>query len=264
MNDISKKFFKRAFSQPFGPAQLYGPPPYAYRDARSVTAVFTAADRPGIQEFLPPGVELADVEPLLLTTVSHYPQSGFGSYNEFWVYVRVVFGGERYMYAALMYADSESAAASGRELWGFPKKWAKMALSQEADQWFFRADRPVDHRLLELSLVIEDSREPPMLKEISLPTLSLRFIPNFSGKGDPDIAQLLATNNEKRLRRNEFGGEERRQGRIHLAINPTAGDPIGVFAPNKMLGGWYSNYDCEAPAAYKIVHDYKKAGGFDR
>ncbi|MDB6107789.1 MAG: acetoacetate decarboxylase protein [Gammaproteobacteria bacterium] len=182
MSDISK-FSKRAFSQPYGPAQLYGPPPYAYRDARSITAVFTAADRAGIQEFLPPGVELADAEPLLLTTVSHYPQSGFGSYNEFWVYVRVVFGGERYMYAALMYADSESAAASGRELWGFPKKWAKMSLSQEADQWFFTADRPVSHRLLELSLVVEDSREPAMLKEISLPAAQPSVHPQLPGQG---------------------------------------------------------------------------------
>lgn len=259
MTDISK-FSKQAFSQPYGPAQLYGPPPYAYRDARSITTVFTAADRAGIEQFLPPGVEIADSEPLVLTTVSHYPQSGFGPYNEFWIYVRVTFGGERYMYAALMYADSEAATASGRELWGFPKKWAQMILRQESEQWFFTADRPVGHRLLELSLVIENDREPAMLKEVSLSALSLRFIPNYLGEGEPDLAQLLATNNVKQLRKNAFGGDERRQGRIHLAISPTAGDPIGVFAPKTILGGWYYNYDCEAPAAFRLVHDYKAAG----
>jgi acetoacetate decarboxylase len=257
MNNISD-FSRLSFSQPYGPAQLYGPPPYAYRDARSVTAVYTAADRAGIQAFLPPGVELADAEPLVLTTVSHYPQSGFGCYNEFWVYVRVAFGGQRFMYAALMYADSESAMAAGRELWGFPKKLATMSLRQVADQWIFQAERPVGHRLLELSLVVEEVGAPPVIDEISLPALSLRLIPNFTGKGEPDIAQLLATNNEKRLRLNAFGGEERRQGRIHLEFHPTASDPIAVFAPKQLLGGWYFNYDAEAPAAYELIHDYKK------
>src|ERR1700760_2587116 len=112
MTSISK-FSKGSFSLPYGPAQLYGPPPYAYRDARSVTAVYVTGDRAGIEEFLPPGVEIAGPEPLVLTTVSHYPQTGFGVYNEFWIYVRVTFRGQRFMYAALMYADSESAIASG-------------------------------------------------------------------------------------------------------------------------------------------------------
>ena len=62
MTDISK-FSKQAFSQPYGPAQLYGPPPYAYRNARSITTVFTAADRVGIEQFLPPGWRLLTPEP---------------------------------------------------------------------------------------------------------------------------------------------------------------------------------------------------------
>ena len=259
MTSISE-FSKGSFSLPYGPAQLYGPPPYAYRDARSVTAVYIAGDRTGIEEFLPPGVQLADPEPLILTTVSHYPQTGFGVYNEFWIYVRVTFGGKRFMYAALMYADSESAIASGRELWGFPKKWAKMSLTQEADQWFFVAERPVGHRLMEVSLVVEGPGAPPVIDEVTFPALSLRMIPSYTGKGEPDIAQLLATSNEKRLRVNAFGTEERRYGRIHVSIDPTAADAIAAFAPKRMLGGWFHNYDCEAPAAYELVHDYKKAG----
>ena len=164
------------------------------------------------------------------------------------------------MYAALMYADSEAATASGRELWGFPKKWAQMSLRQESERWFFTANRPVGHRLLEVSLVIENDREPAMLKEVSLSRAkpSVRF--QTTGKGEPDLAQLLATNNVKQLRKNAFGGDERRQGRIHLAINPTAGrSHRACVTPTDILGGWYYNYDCEAPAAYRLVHDYKAA-----
>ncbi|MGE3599651.1 MAG: acetoacetate decarboxylase family protein [Dehalococcoidia bacterium] len=244
------------FSQPYGPAQLYGPPPYLYRDARSITAVYTAHGT-GITEFLPPGVELADPEPLVLTTVSHYPHTAFGAYNEFWIYVRAIFGGERFMYCVLMYADSESATAAGRELWGFPKKWAGMSLRQEADQWIFRAERPAGHRLLEVTLVEESSDEPMMLKEVSLPALSLRLIPNYTGQGEPDVAQLLATNNKKSVYVNALGGLERRQGRAHVAMYPTAADPIGPFIPKKMLGGWFFNYDTDAPAPYALIHDYK-------
>jgi acetoacetate decarboxylase len=245
------------FSQPYGPAQLYGPPPYPYRDARSITAVFTASGQ-GIEAFLPPGVAVADPEPLVLTTVSHYPRTAFGTYNEFWIYVRVVFGGEKFLYCPLMYTDSESATAAGRELWGFPKKRADMSLVQEADQWIFRAERPAGHCLMEVTLVEENSDEPAMLKEVALPVLSLRLIPNFTGRGEPDVAQLLATNNKKSIRVNALGGLERRQGRAHVTMNPTAADPIGPFMPTKFLGGWFVNYDTDVPAPYALVHDYKK------
>jgi Acetoacetate decarboxylase len=250
------EFSNFCFSQPYGPGQLYGRPPYPYRDARSITAVFTV-EGTGIEEFLPPGVEVADPEPLALITASHYPQSAFGRYNEFWLYVRVTFKGERFMYCVAMYTDSEKATASGRELWGFPKKMAQMSLRQESGQWIFRAERPADHCMLTLSFIEEDDQESEMLAEVSLPTLSLRLIPHFTGEGEPDIAQLLATDNKKRLRQSSLGTDERRRGRAFVSWNSTIADPFGPFTPRKMLSAWFFNYDTDVPGAYRLVHDYK-------
>ena len=251
------QFSKFSFSQPYGPGQLYGAPPYSYRNAQSITAVFTA-EGTGIEDFLPPGVKVADPEPLALVTVSHYPQTAFGSYNEFWLYVRVEFNGERFMYCVAMYADSEKATAAGRELWGFPKKMAQMSLRQEGGQWTFRAARPADNCMLTLTFIEDSAQESGMRGEISLPTLSLRLIPHFTGEGEPDIAQLLATDNKKTLRQSALGTDERRCGRAHISWISTVADPFEPFVPKKMLGAWFSNYDTDVPGAYALVHDYKR------
>jgi hypothetical protein len=52
-----------SFSQPYGPAALYGPPPYAYRDARTITTVMRF-DGTRLEPYLPPGLELGTATPV--------------------------------------------------------------------------------------------------------------------------------------------------------------------------------------------------------
>lgn len=248
---------KLSFSQPHGPARLYGRPPYSYRDARTITVAYIG-NANGIAPFLPPGVEVADPEPLVAASVSHYGKTPFGSYHEIWFYVRATFRGERFVYAALMYADGELAIAAGRELWGFPKKRADMSLTLDGEQWNFKAHRS-GQRLLDLSFVADNSDTAVLADTFNHPTLTLRLIPNFTGEGDPDIAQLIRFSNEKRLRVNALGTLEREGGRAAVTLGQdTAADPLSGFNPKRVLGAWMSEYDCEVPAG-QLVHDYKTA-----
>ncbi len=53
-----------------------------------------------------------------------------GVYNEAIMLVRVSFEGESYTFCPFIYVDNDAALACGRELWGFPKKFASMGYAR--------------------------------------------------------------------------------------------------------------------------------------
>lgn len=244
------------FSQPYGAAQLYHAPLYKYRNALSINLLYTV-DGAGLQDMLPPGLELADPDPVISAVVSAYPETPFGKYNEVWFYVRVKFQGETFMFNPLIYVDSDSSMACGREVWGFPKKMATLSMRRDGERMMFTGSKNGEH-LIDVSFVPEKtSAVPSMIGEISYPSLTCRLIPNRLGVGEPDIAQLIATSNPKFIRLDEEGNERRWMGQAEVNIGPgSVTHPVHVFKPKKFLQAWMSNYDNDLPAG-TLVHDYK-------
>jgi acetoacetate decarboxylase len=59
--------------------------------------------------------------------------SGFGDYTESGVVIPCVYQGEAVNFTAQMYLDDEPPISGGREIWGFPKKFAKPELAVNGD-----------------------------------------------------------------------------------------------------------------------------------
>lgn len=247
-----------SYSQPFGRSQMYGRPPYFYRGTRTITVLYTV-DGEGLDGLLPPGVELADENPVVSVTVTHNVDSAFGPYDEMWFYVRVTFEGETFMFNPLMYVTADSSMACGREVWGFPKKLATVQWNELDDGFAVVGSRPSTERLLDLRFVPGEPAGESRLAEVGHPSLTLRLIPNYRGHGEPDLAQLISTVTPRRILLDDDGKERFWRGTAEVTVGKgTDQDPFGLFAPVELLDAWMSYSDFEIPAGV-LVHDYKKA-----
>ncbi|ORA22899.1 acetoacetate decarboxylase family protein [Mycobacterium aquaticum] len=241
-----------SFSQPYGPAALYGAPPYPYRDARTISALMRF-DGSKVAPYLPPGLELESDRPLGVVAASDYVETAFGPYHELAFFVKVTVEGRPFMYSPLMYADGEVAVASGRELWGFAKKTARMALVCKRGAWHFTAERH-GQVITDLKFQPQEQKTPEEMALVDFPTLTLRLIPPLSGRGVPDIAQLVSTVNVKTPHING-GMVQRWSGSSDCVLSDTELDPLGAFKPVEMLASWMTEYDCDLPAG-ELVRDY--------
>lgn len=242
-----------SFSQPFGPTPLYGPPPYAFHNARTISTL-VRFDGTAIEPYLPPGVQLTDAQPLGVIAASDYPETELGSYHELSFFVRTSAHSRTFMFSPLMYADGDGAIAAGRELWGFAKKVARMAFVQVDDGWRFTADRN-GQRIADIHFQPNKQGTPDDLTKVDFPTLTLRLIPSHLGRGRPDIAQLISTSNVKRPC-SVNGLDARWLGTSEVAISESATDPLSPFSPIQTMASWMTQYDCDLPAG-DLVHDYR-------
>ena len=200
---------------------LYPPPPYLYRGATAIIASYEA-DPAAITGLLPPGVTPLEDPPVCLAWVVHYPFSTLGVYNEAIMLVRVSFEGEPYTFCPFIYVDNDAALACGRELWGFPKKLARMGYARPAagepfgEQMMFTVERPAGKRLLTVTMNPERLAAP---EEVSfLPALTLRRIPNSRLGAQP--AQHLRADQDRLL-----GSSRDQRGRDTGAVDrPVLGD----------------------------------------
>ena len=110
---------------------FYPKPPYLYRGAKAIIALYEA-NPAGVADLLPPGVTPLEDPPVCIAWVVHYPFSTLGVYNEAIMLIRVSFEGEPYTFCPFIYVDNDAALACGRELWGFPKKFASMGYARPA------------------------------------------------------------------------------------------------------------------------------------
>ena len=104
-----------------GPSYPAGPYRFVNREYMVITyetdALALAADLP---EPLEP-VEHALVH---FEWIKMPDSSGFGSYTESGMVIPCRFGGEDVNFVAQMYLDDDPPISAGREIWGFPKKYA--------------------------------------------------------------------------------------------------------------------------------------------
>lgn len=59
--------------------------------------------------------------------------NGFGSFNEAGQLIEVEFEGKKGLYSHIMLLDNLPSIAAGREIWGFPKKYAHPTLTVDSN-----------------------------------------------------------------------------------------------------------------------------------
>jgi acetoacetate decarboxylase len=236
---------------------FYPPPPYLYRGAKAIIASYQA-DPARIAALLPPGVTPLEDPPVCLAWVVHYPFSTLGVYNEAIMLIRVSFEGEPYTFCPFIYVDNDAALACGRELWGFPKKFASMGYASPApgspfsEQLMFTVERPAGKRLLTVTM---NPERPAAAGEVGfLPALTLRRVPNSRQGADlPSICELIRTDYSAAPVISADGTPELWAGRCSVTMDSASEfDPLYTMAPVRMLGAVYAVADITLPLGTPI------------
>ena len=103
-----------------------------FYDAEILTLVWETTPE-AIERLLPPPLKPAE-KPLVLAFVADYPSTNFSlPYKESALLVRASFEGKEGFYCLAMPVTNDMAMAGGREIWGYPKKLANIALQREGD-----------------------------------------------------------------------------------------------------------------------------------
>ena len=113
-------------------SRFYPEPPYQYVGACCLIGVWKA-DRSVLEEVLPAPLELTP-ESQVIATVCDYPHvTGLGAYHASALFIRCRFDGIEGGFCCHCYMDNDAAVEAGREIWGFPKKLARVELSTSSE-----------------------------------------------------------------------------------------------------------------------------------
>ncbi|MDD5168065.1 MAG: acetoacetate decarboxylase [Syntrophales bacterium] len=116
---------KNSFAMPFT-CPSFAPGPYQFRN-REFLIIEYETDMDALREVVPEPLEA--YKPVVKYEFIKMPDSdGFGSYDESGQVIPVKFKGEFGNYVHSMYLDDLSPIVGGREIWGFPKKYAQPEL----------------------------------------------------------------------------------------------------------------------------------------
>jgi acetoacetate decarboxylase len=121
---------KRAFAMPLT-SPAFPPGPYRFVD-REYLIIAYRTDRDALEAVIPE--PLTFDEPIVKYEFIRMPDStGFGNYAESGQVVPVKFKGKEGNYTLAMFLNDGPPIYGGRELWGFPKKYAQPSLSVDRD-----------------------------------------------------------------------------------------------------------------------------------
>lgn len=228
--------------------RTYPAGPYRFIN-REFFVITYETDRAMLEAILPPTLEL--IEPVVKFEFIRMPDStGFGDYTESGQVIPVRYKGEEGGFTIAMFLDCESPIAGGREIWGFPKKYAKPQLFVEEDTLIgllnygsiriATATMGYKHHTLDKQAILAEVKKPIFL---------LKNIPGVDGK--PEINQLTRTY----LTDIEVKGAWTGPGSIEL--HPHALAPIADLPVKKIKSVAHFITDLTLPYG-EVVEDFLK------
>jgi acetoacetate decarboxylase len=228
--------------------RTYPAGPYRFIN-REFFVITYETDRDLLESILPPGLEL--IEPVVKFEFIRMPDStGFGDYTESGQVIPVRYKGEEGGFTISMFLDCESPIAGGREIWGFPKKYAKPKLFVEEDTLIglinygsiriATATMGYKHRLVDPNAILAEVKKPIFL---------LKNIPGVDGT--PEINQLTRTYLTDITIKGAWSGPG------SLELHPHALAPIADLPVKKIKGVSHFITDLTLPYG-EVVEDFLK------
>ncbi len=210
-----------AYSMPLtSPAYPRGPYRYVNREFLIIT-YRTDPDR--LRAVIPEPLEFD--EPLVRFEFIRMPDStGFGDYTESGQVIPVRFGDKAGGYSHAMYLNDGPPIFGGRELWGFPKKYAQPALEVHRDTLVGTLDYgPVRVATGTMGFKHWTLDGDEALTSLSKPNFLLKIVPHVDGR--PRICELVSYNLEDVALKGAWGGPAALDLRPH-ALAPVAELPV--------------------------------------
>jgi acetoacetate decarboxylase len=240
----------RAFAMPLtSPAYPRGP--YRFVDREYFTITYRT-DREALEKVVP--APLAFDEPLVQFEFIRMPDAtGFGDYTESGQIIPVRFKGDSGAYSHAMYLDDGAPLLGGRELWGFPKKYARPTLGVASDALIGALDygpcrvatgvMGFKHRALDAGEIARAFAKPNYL---------LKIIPHVDGS--PRILELVDYRLEDVTIKGAWSGPASLELHSH-ALAPVADLPV-----REIVSAVHILADLTLGLG-KVVHDYLAPGG---
>ena len=169
-------------------APLFARPPIYYRDVEAISLTYET-DEDAALDILPEGLELTT--PTAATVIFlRYPFSTLGPYEETILGLSCTFNGDPKFYIAHIVVNSDIPLAAGREICGYPKKFAHITLQKEGDLVIGTMERPKGNPIC-TGIVRPERFLTPVEPVKGGGSLSLRVIPNPDGSDKPSLAELI-------------------------------------------------------------------------
>jgi len=239
---------KRAFAMPLT-SPAFPPGPYRFVN-REYLIITYRTDREALEAVVPEPLTFDD--PLVNYEFIRMPNStGFGDYTESGQVIPVSYEGKKGGYTHAMYLNDGPPIFGGRELWGFPKKYAQPTLGVDTDTLVGTLDYgPVriatgtmgyKHATLDLDTVAAS---------LSRPNYLLKIIPDVDGS--PRILELVDYRLEDVVLKGAWTGPAALELHPH-ALAPVAELPVREIVSSThiladlTLGLGKVVYDCLEP-----------------
>lgn len=233
-----------------GPSYPKGP--YRFID-REYMVISYETDPDLIRAQLPEPLEPTEPPVVNYEWIRMPDSSGFGSYTECGLVIPCLFKGEAVGFVSQMYLDDDPPIAAGREIWGFPKKYAhpKFEIVKDtltgtlsyAGQFVAMGTMAYKHE----SMADNGERTIAMLTKTQV---NLKLIPGVDGT--PGICQLVGINLTDITVKGSWIGP----GRLHLV--PHVNAPVADLPVHRVLGAHHFIADLTLPYG-RVLHDYLAA-----
>ncbi|APQ58415.1 MULTISPECIES: acetoacetate decarboxylase [Paenibacillus] len=226
----------------------YGRPPCRFIN-REFFIITYESDPAAIRQAVPEPLQPDGSNTVSYEWIKMPDSSGLGSYEESGIVIPCTFHGEPCNFVAQMYLDNAPAILGGREIWGFPKKWAKPRLIVEETETLTGTlhynNVLVATGTMPFKYNILDEKETA--KAIAKTQVNLKLIPDVDGT--PKIAQLVAYNLENITVKGAWSGPAR------LSLIPHVNAPVADLPVKAYIGGKHFIADLTLPYG-RVLYDY--------
>jgi acetoacetate decarboxylase len=241
---LHKSVIENSYSIP-RTAPLYGSPPHEYRDSWIMNILFKTTSEV-IRESVPEPL-VPNSENLMSIFVCRHKASGLEVYNEVVLSVPSIFKEMSGNYAAYLYVDNDAAIAAGREIYGWPKKEARITIAEKDAVLLATVERG-GIQLVSAAMELAELGKPEDF-QFSEPWFNFKLIPSVKKDAPPEVMQLTS-NTEENLKIKQVY-----TGRATLEFGTSPVDPLHKILIKEVLGGVYMNADF-ALTYGDIIYDY--------
>lgn len=232
-----------------GPSYPAGP--YRFVD-REYMIITYETDPEVIRDQLPEPLEPLERPVVHYEWIRMPDSSGFGSYTESGMVIPCTFRGEEMSFVAQMYLDDDPPIAAGREIWGFPKKYAHPKLQIVKDTLtgtLSYADQLVAMGTMGYKHESMAGNGHRTMATLSKTQVNLKLIPGVDGR--PEICQLVAYNLVDITPKGSWIGP----ARLHLV--PHVNAPVADLPVRKVIGAHHLIADLTLPYG-RVIYDYNR------
>jgi acetoacetate decarboxylase len=215
------------------------------------------SDPDAIRQALPEPLEPDGSNTVLYEFVSLPDSSGFGTYTQTGIVIPCLYKGEAFHHVSQMYLDCEPPISGGREVWGFPQKFAKAKFHvihdtltgklEYSGQTVAIATMGYKHENLIIPTNTGMDDAQAIEKKLAMTRVNLKLIPHVDGS--MAIAQLVAYNMTDIRVKGAWAGPARLQ--LHAHVNA----PVADLPVKKVRGGAHFIVDITLPYG-RMLYDY--------